>query len=106
MWEMVWLTVIIFILLFVFLPETAAPTLLFYKAQRLRKETGDPRYISEHSASQKLSRSRIIQLALVKPFEITVKDSAIAFVNLYVSGTRNQSCNTSVTLTYEYARLH
>ncbi|QYS95347.1 hypothetical protein H0G86_002641 [Trichoderma simmonsii] len=87
MWEMVWLTAIVFILLFVFLPETAAPTLLYYKAQRLRKETGNPGYISEHSASQKLSRSQIIQLALVKPFEITVKDPAIAFANLYTALT-------------------
>ncbi|KAL7781793.1 major facilitator superfamily domain-containing protein [Trichoderma afarasin] len=87
MWEMVWLTAIVFVLLFVFLPETAAPTLLYYKAQRLRKETGDPGYISEHSASQKLSRRQIIQLALVKPFEITVKDPAIAFVNLYTALT-------------------
>ncbi|PTB49953.1 hypothetical protein M431DRAFT_499963 [Trichoderma harzianum CBS 226.95] len=81
------LTAIIFILLFIFLPETAAPALLYYKAQRLRKETGDPKYISEHSASQKLSRGQIIQLALVKPFEITVKDPAIAFVNLYTALT-------------------
>lgn len=85
MWEMVWLTAIVLVLLFIFLPETAAPTLLYYKAQRLRKETGDSRYISEHAALQQLSRSQIIQLALVKPFEITVKDPAIAFINLYVS---------------------
>ncbi|UKZ50467.1 hypothetical protein TrVGV298_004730 [Trichoderma virens] len=87
MWEMVWLTAIVLVLLFVFLPETAAPTLLYYKAQRLRKETGDSRYISEHASYQQLSRSQIIQLALVKPFEITVKDPAIAFVNLYTAMT-------------------
>lgn len=106
MWEMVWLTAIVLIFLFVFLPETAASTLLYYKAQRLRKETGDSRYVSEHSAPQKLSRGQIIKLALVKPFEITVKDPAIAFVNLYVSGNRHRSFHTSAGLTCEYARLH
>lgn len=92
MWEMVWLTAIVLVALFVFLPETAAPTLLYYKAQRLRKETGDSRYVSEQT-SQQLSRSQIIQLALIKPFEITIKDPAIAFVNLYVSGTRHYCLN-------------
>jgi DHA1 family multidrug resistance protein-like MFS transporter len=92
MWEMVWLTAIVFVLSFIFLPETPASTLLYYRAQRLRKETGDPRYISEYlSALQPLSRNQIIQLALTKPFEITIKDPAIAFVNLYVSKTRHLS---------------
>ncbi|KAL7930676.1 major facilitator superfamily domain-containing protein [Trichoderma chlorosporum] len=85
--EMVWLTAIVLVALFILLPETAAPTLLYYKAMRLRKETGDSKYVSECPASQQLSRIQVIRLALVKPFEITVKDPAIAFVNLYTALT-------------------
>lgn len=85
MWELLWLSGFMFIPLFFFLPETSTPTLLHYKAKRLRKETNSTRYVSEAMSSNGISRKDIAQMALIKPFEITLKDPAIAFVNIYAS---------------------
>ncbi|KAJ5428759.1 Major facilitator superfamily domain general substrate transporter [Penicillium cf. griseofulvum] len=88
MWEIVWLAGIVFVLLVLFLPETSAPTLLFYKAKRLRQETGSDRFVTMDSMRSKgVSRSQLVKFALIKPFEITLKDPAIAFTNLYTSLT-------------------
>lgn len=85
MWEVVWLSGFVFVLLFVFLPETSTPTLLYYKAKRLSEETGSPRFVAVSSLRAKnVTRGQIIKLALIKPFEITLKDPAIAFTNFYV----------------------
>lgn len=86
MWEIVWLAGLILVLLVVFLPETSTPTLLFYKAKRLRQETGSERFVTVHALrSKSITRRELVRLALIKPFEITIKDPAIAFTNIYVS---------------------
>ncbi|KXG46470.1 Major facilitator superfamily domain, general substrate transporter [Penicillium griseofulvum] len=88
MWEIVWLAGFVFVLLVLFLPETSTPTLLFYKAKRLRQETGSDRFVTMDSMRSKgTSRSQLVKLALIKPFEITLKDPAIAFTDLYTSLT-------------------
>ncbi|OAA73008.1 Major facilitator superfamily domain, general substrate transporter [Akanthomyces lecanii RCEF 1005] len=85
MWEIVWLSGLVFVLLFAFLPETATPTLLHYKAKRLRQETGNSGYKAK--GARILPRGDMARMALIKPFEITIKDPAIAFANLYTSFT-------------------
>lgn len=85
MWELLWLSGLMFIPLFFLLPETSTPTLLYYKAKRLRKETNSTRYVSEAISSNSVSRKDVVKMALIKPFEITLKDPAIAFVNIYAS---------------------
>ncbi|KAL2682976.1 hypothetical protein Neosp_007437 [[Neocosmospora] mangrovei] len=87
MWELLWLSGFMFIPLFFFLPETSTPTLLYYKAKRLRKQTNSTRYVSEAMGLNSASRKDIAKMALIKPFEITLKDPAIAFVNIYTSFT-------------------
>ncbi|KAJ4318828.1 hypothetical protein N0V84_006641 [Fusarium piperis] len=87
MWELLWLSGFMFLPLFFLLPETSTPTLLYYKAKRLRKETNSTRYVSEATKSNSASRREIAKMALIKPFEITLKDPAIAFVNIYTSFT-------------------
>ncbi|CAI7652374.1 unnamed protein product [Penicillium viridicatum] len=88
MWEIVWLAGFVFVLLVLFLPETSTSTLLFYKAKRLRQETGSDRFVTADSLRSKgVSRSQLAKLALIKPFEITLKDPAIAFANFYTSLT-------------------
>ncbi|KAI8717482.1 MFS domain-containing protein [Fusarium sp. LHS14.1] len=87
MWELLWLSGFMFIPLFFFLPETSTPTLLYYKAKSLRKEANSTRYVSEAMGLNSASRKDIAKMTLIKPFEITLKDPAIAFVNIYTSFT-------------------
>lgn len=71
-------------LLWLCTPETFGPTLLYRRAARLRKLTGNPKYraASELSHGDKTTR-QMLNFALAKPIEITILDPSIGFVNLY-----------------------
>jgi MFS transporter, DHA1 family, multidrug resistance protein len=86
LWEILWAAGPVFLLMFFLLPETSTPNILLRRAKRLRKLTGDNRLQSQSEIDQKnLRPSAILIDAIVKPMEITVKDPAIAFVNLYTA---------------------
>ncbi|MCJ1227704.1 hypothetical protein MMC12_004360 [Toensbergia leucococca] len=86
LWEIVWLAAPCLILMFLFVPETSSPNILLRRANRLRKRTGDKRLQAQSEIDQKgMKVSAVVIDALIKPFEITFKDPAIAFVNLYTS---------------------
>ena len=84
LWEIVWMSGPVFVIWFISMPETLADYILLRRARRLRKITGDQRYVSVSEIKQsKLQFSEVIVDALVKPFEINVKDPAIAYTSLY-----------------------
>ena len=86
LWEILWIAGPILVLMFLFVPETSTPNILLRRAARLRRLTGDSRLQSQSEIDQKgLKPSAVIIDALIKPIEITIKDPAIAFVNLYTS---------------------
>lgn len=86
LWEILWAAGPVFLLMFLLLPETSSPNILLRRARRLRKLTGDERLRSQSEIDQKnLKPSAIFIDAIIKPMEITIKDPAIAFVNLYSS---------------------
>jgi MFS transporter, DHA1 family, multidrug resistance protein len=70
--------------MFLFLPETSQPNILLRRARRLRKLTGDHRLQSQSEIdSHNLRFSAVFWGALIKPMEITFKDPAILFVQVY-----------------------
>ncbi|KAK0102843.1 hypothetical protein ONS96_005475 [Cadophora gregata f. sp. sojae] len=86
LWEILWAAGPIFLVMFMLLPETSTPNILLRRAKRLRKLTGDNRLLSQSEIDQKeMSASKILVDAIVKPIEITIKDPAIAFVNVYTA---------------------
>jgi DHA1 family multidrug resistance protein-like MFS transporter len=86
LWEIVWMTAPMVILLVVLMPETSTPNILLRRARRLRKLTGDSRLQAQSEIDQRhMTVSGILVHALVKPIEITVKDPAVFFVNLYTA---------------------
>lgn len=86
LWEIVWVAGPVLVAMFVMMPETSTPNILLRRAARLRKLTGDNRLQSQSEINQKdLDPTAVIIDALIKPLEITIKDPAIAFVNLYTS---------------------
>lgn len=86
LWEVLWMAGPIFLVMFLLLPETSTPNILLRRAQRLRKLTGDNRLKSQSEIDQKnLKPSAILVDAIIKPMEITIKDPAILFVNLYTA---------------------
>ncbi|KAL8661441.1 MAG: hypothetical protein Q9168_008385, partial [Polycauliona sp. 1 TL-2023] len=86
LWEIVWISAPVLILMLLFLPETSSSNILLRRASRLRALTSDARLQSQSEITQKgLKPSAVALDALIKPLEITIKDPAIAFVNLYSS---------------------
>ncbi|KAL1879348.1 hypothetical protein VTK73DRAFT_7079 [Phialemonium thermophilum] len=86
MWEILWAVAPMFLVMFLFLPETSQATILLRRAQRLRKRTGNPRFMSQSEIDQRnLSATSVVIDALIKPLEITLKDPAILFVQVYTA---------------------
>ena len=84
--EVIWAASPIFLVMFVFLPETSTPNILLRRAQRLRKLTGNPRFMSQSEIDQRnLKPSTVLVDALIKPLEITLKDPAVLFVQVYTA---------------------
>jgi DHA1 family multidrug resistance protein-like MFS transporter len=86
LWEIVWMAAPMMILLLLVMPETSASNILLRRAKRLRALTGDARLQSQSEIEQhQLKASEILVSALIKPIEITIKDPAIFFVNMYTA---------------------
>ncbi|CAF9904389.1 hypothetical protein IMSHALPRED_000018 [Imshaugia aleurites] len=86
LWEILWIAGPVFVLMFLLVPETSTPNILLRRAKRLRALTGDNRLRSQSEIDQKnIKPMRVLVSAFIKPIEITVKDPAIAFVNLYTA---------------------
>jgi DHA1 family multidrug resistance protein-like MFS transporter len=70
-WELLILSGPIYLLLVCFLPETSGPTILYYRAKRLRELTGNMMLVSEAERKQKdVAIGSLAWDALVKPWEM------------------------------------
>jgi DHA1 family multidrug resistance protein-like MFS transporter len=86
LWEIVWMAAPMIILVLLLMPETSTPNILLQRAKRLRKITGDSRLQAQSEIDQcHMTVSGILVDALIKPVEITIKDPAVFFVNLYTA---------------------
>ncbi|KAL8663999.1 MAG: hypothetical protein Q9202_003416 [Teloschistes flavicans] len=86
LWEILWISGPVLVCMLLFTPETSSPNILLRRAARLRKLTGSPQLRSQSEIDQRhLKPAAVLVDALIKPLEITVKDPAIAFVNVYSS---------------------
>ncbi|KAH8751972.1 major facilitator superfamily transporter [Diaporthe sp. PMI_573] len=84
--EVIWAASPMFLAMFFFLPETSAPNILLRRARRLRRLTGNDRFMSQSEIDQRnLKTSAVLADALIKPLEITIKDPAILFVQIYTA---------------------
>jgi DHA1 family multidrug resistance protein-like MFS transporter len=87
-WEILWMAAPVFLLFFFSVPETQPTTILLHRAQRLRKATGNEQIRSQTEVDTNGTKfAAAIWEAIIKPIEITVKDPAIMFVNLYTALT-------------------
>ncbi|GAA5912957.1 hypothetical protein JCM6882_008883 [Rhodosporidiobolus microsporus] len=73
------------VVLLFFLPETSADTILYRRAVRLRRLTGnDMLKTRAEIASEAYSPSEILHEALTIPFKVTLLDPSILFAGLYI----------------------
>ncbi|GFP52264.1 transporter mfs1 [Trichoderma asperellum] len=86
MWEVVWLSSIILVLLLTLMPETSADNILLRRARRLRKLTGNPNLQSQSEINQRhISTYSIVKTVLIRPTEIMLKDPSIFFIHVYTA---------------------
>ncbi|KAJ5889040.1 major facilitator superfamily domain-containing protein [Penicillium taxi] len=84
LFESIWASAPVLIVMFFFLPETSTATILLRRAQRLRRIFNDDRFQSQSEIDQKnMKVSEIAIDALIKPLEIAIKDPAVFFVTIY-----------------------
>ncbi|KAF1964708.1 MFS general substrate transporter [Bimuria novae-zelandiae CBS 107.79] len=84
-WELLMISGPFYIMMVVFLPETSAPTILYYEAKRRREETGNMELVSQAELKQRdLHAGALLWDALVKPWVLNVKDPALGFTTLYL----------------------
>lgn len=84
-WELMIIAGPIYLLMLSMLPESSASTILYYKAKRLREETGNQNLMSDAEKKQKnLKASSLLFDALIKPWEINALDPAILFTTIYM----------------------
>ncbi|OQE35230.1 hypothetical protein PENCOP_c014G04352 [Penicillium coprophilum] len=86
MWEMLWMSAPILVLMIVCLPETSADNILLRRAQRLRKVTGNSKFLSRSEvAHESQPFHKMVLHYMTKPVEIMMKDPAVLFANVYTS---------------------
>ena len=85
-WELLWLSGLTLVLMFISLPETSSDTILLHRARRLRVLTGRSDIRAESEIKQaEISARKIAFNALIKPWEINVLDPAVFFTTIYTA---------------------
>jgi MFS transporter, DHA1 family, multidrug resistance protein len=84
-WEIMWLSGATLILLFFCYPETSASNILYRRASRLRKATGNSsiKSASEIAAAAMSPRDRVLNV-LVRPFTLNLQEPIVLVLNIYV----------------------
>lgn len=85
-WLLMWLSSATLILLVFFFPETSEDAILYRRAVRLRRMTGDDRYYTAKARSEdSLSLKDVAVIALYRPFKIIVKEPIVLALDLYIA---------------------
>ncbi|KAL4866264.1 hypothetical protein BDV12DRAFT_210622 [Aspergillus spectabilis] len=87
-WEMLWVSAPVLLIWFFLVPETSASTILYYRAKRLRKLTGNNRYRTKEEIDRinaKTTTKTIFYNAIIKPAQINILDPAVLFSTIYTS---------------------
>ncbi|KAI1376823.1 benomyl/methotrexate resistance protein [Hypoxylon crocopeplum] len=82
-WIFTWLCALVLILVFFLLPETSAANILYRRAKRLRKATGDERFRSQSEIAAAHHTIRDHLLVLGRAFTLTFSEPIVFFMDLY-----------------------
>lgn len=75
-------------------PETYTPKLLTKRATKLRKETGDDKFVTEEDLDLRPLNQRL-RLFLLRPFQLLFQELIVFFISLYMSVLYGVSAPTS-----------
>lgn len=83
-WIQLILSGICWLLLAFTVPETYAPALLDKRAKKLRKETGESKYVTEKDLDTRPFGERL-RIILIRPLQLLFLEPIVLFISLYMS---------------------
>lgn len=87
-WELMWLSGFCLIFLFFWLPETSSSNILYRRALRIRKKTGNANIKCEPEIeAEGMTTNEIILMVFVRPFTLTFTEPICFFLNVYIALT-------------------
>lgn len=89
---------------FIFVPETYGPTLLAWKAKRLRKETGNPNY--QTKAEQNKSPAALFAKAIIRPTKMLFLIPIVAILAFYIAVVYGYMYLLFTTFTYIFSEQY
>ncbi len=85
-WILMWLSGGTLIVLFFFMPETSSANILYRRARRLRKQTGNDKLRCEPELiGETMTGKEIALMVLVRPFTLSVTEPICFALNLYIA---------------------
>lgn len=83
-WIQLILSGVVWIMITFTVPETYAPTLLARRAKKLRKTTGDSKYVTEQDLDTRPLAQRM-RLFILRPFQLLFMEPIVFFISVYMS---------------------
>lgn len=85
-WELMWLSGLCLVVLFFFLPETSSSNILYRRARRLRKLTGNNKLKCQPEIDgEQMTLKDVVMMVLVRPFSLTLTEPICFCLNLYIA---------------------
>jgi MFS transporter, DHA1 family, multidrug resistance protein len=85
-WELMWLSGFCFVFLFFFLPETSASNILYRRAVRIRKITGNTKLKCEPELeAEGMTTKEILLMVYIRPFTLTLTEPICFLLNMYIA---------------------
>ncbi|KAK3069760.1 GTPase-activating protein [Teratosphaeriaceae sp. CCFEE 6253] len=86
LYTLMWIGAVCLLFLFFAMPETSASNILFRRAQRLRRITGNAKLMSTPEIqAQQMTGREILNMCLIHPFTLSFTEPMLFFLNLYLA---------------------
>lgn len=86
LWTLMWIGAFCFLFLFFTMPETSASNILFRRAKRLRRITGNTKLASKPEIlAAEMTGREIVNMCLIHPFTLNFTEPMVFLLNLYIA---------------------
>ncbi|KAF2083785.1 MFS multidrug transporter-like protein [Saccharata proteae CBS 121410] len=83
-WIQLILSGAVWVLISFTVPETYTPTLLAKRAKKMRKETGDSKFVTEEDLDKRPLSQRL-RIFMLRPFQLLFMEPIVFFISVYMS---------------------
>lgn len=81
-----WLCGFTLVVLILFLPETSSKNILYRRAQRLRRLTGNDKLMTQAEIDfQHVTAAKVAKMTMIRPFVLTFQEPVVLLLNVYLA---------------------